>query len=103
MVIQTGSSMLAGATSSLITNPLDLIKTRIQVREKKKGAIYNQAGGSECVTAPQLCAHLLPATPDLKLSVHIGHCTAVLLALLQHPVPYLSGNLGEGAGVPRLA
>ncbi|KAF5830215.1 mitochondrial carrier protein-domain-containing protein [Dunaliella salina] len=37
MVIQTGSSMLAGATSSLITNPLDLIKTRIQVAHRHEG------------------------------------------------------------------
>ncbi|KAL6751072.1 mitochondrial carrier domain-containing protein [Haematococcus lacustris] len=36
-VLQVSASVLAGATSSLLTNPLDLIKTRIQVARKAEG------------------------------------------------------------------
>lgn len=38
MAVQTLSSVLAGCTSSLVTTPLDLIKTRIQVAYKYHGA-----------------------------------------------------------------
>ncbi|KXZ44329.1 hypothetical protein GPECTOR_69g422 [Gonium pectorale] len=38
LVVQTMSSVLAGCTSSLVTTPLDLIKTRIQVSYKHDGA-----------------------------------------------------------------
>ncbi|MEW5310693.1 MAG: hypothetical protein WDW38_002464 [Sanguina aurantia] len=37
VVVQTLASILAGSTSTLITNPLDLIKTRIQVATKVHG------------------------------------------------------------------
>lgn len=38
MAVQTASSVLAGCTSSLVTTPLDLIKTRLQVAYKHHGA-----------------------------------------------------------------
>ena len=34
MAVQTASSMMAGLTSAFFTNPLDVIKTRLQVRSR---------------------------------------------------------------------
>lgn len=33
ILVQTGASVMAGATSSTLTNPLDVIKTRLQVAD----------------------------------------------------------------------
>lgn len=55
--VQMGAALLAGATSGVLTTPLDLVKTRMQLAQRVGGSAEGGAGGS--VTIREVVAGIM--------------------------------------------
>lgn len=60
-------SVVAAANAELVTYPLDLTKTRLQIQGEAASAALRAAAASGTVSKPQVCLHIKKISKSLSL------------------------------------
>lgn len=104
MAVQTTSSVMAGCTSALVTTPLDLIKTRIQIAYRSDGPSPTFSSVLKQILREEGPRGLLRgATPRMLNASLWGTCMVTVYEFLKRICTMDAEGVGAAAGLQTTA